>query len=76
MLPERKIAGKPKNRTAQEAERLGITTEKFIAMADAGCVPFMLVGQRRLFDLDITDDALFDYARKQTEAVAHRKGGN
>jgi hypothetical protein len=27
MLPERKIAGKPKNRTAQEAERLGITDQ-------------------------------------------------
>jgi hypothetical protein len=65
------VRGNPKNRTADEAYRLGISEDKLIELANAGIIPGTKLGPRTwVFDPDEVDAALLEIRKKQKEAVA------
>jgi hypothetical protein len=55
--------GKPKNRTAAEAARLGISEDKLSELVKKGIIPVIKLGHStHLFDPEITDAALLRHA--------------
>jgi hypothetical protein len=65
------IRGNLKNRTADEAYRLGISEDKLIELANAGIIPGTKLGPRTwVFDPDEVDAALLEIRKKQKEVVA------
>jgi hypothetical protein len=63
------IRGNLKNRTADEAYRLGISEDKLIELANAGIIPGTKLGPRSwVFDPDEVDVALVELRKKQEVA--------
>ena len=55
--------GKPKNRTAAEAARLGISEDKLSELVKKGIIPVIKLGHStHLFDPETTDAALLRHA--------------
>ena len=55
--------GKPKNRTAAEAARLGISEDKLSELVKQGIIPVIKLGHStHLFDPETTDAALLRHA--------------
>src|SRR5215470_15309143 len=55
--------GKPKNRTAAEAARLGISEDKLSELVKLGMIPVIKLGHStHLFDPETTDAALLRHA--------------
>jgi hypothetical protein len=60
------IRGNLKNRTADEAYRLGISEDKLIELANAGIIPGTKLGPRTwVFDPEEVDAALLELRKKQ-----------
>ena len=61
--------GKPKNRTAAEAARLGISEDKLSELVKKGIIPVIKLGHStHLFDPEITDAALLRHATRNQKA--------
>jgi hypothetical protein len=60
-----------KNRTADEAYRLGISEDKLISLAKGGIIPSTKLGPRTwVFDPAEVDAALLEIRKQQKEGVA------
>ena len=60
------IRGNLKNRTADEAYRLGISEDKLIELANAGIIPGTKLGPRTwVFDPQEVDAALLELRKEQ-----------
>ena len=66
--------GKPKNRTAAEAARLGISEDKLSELVKRGIIPVIKLGHStHLFDPETTDAALLGHlARNQKGGEAEK----
>ena len=61
--------GKPKNRTAAEAARLGISEDKLSELVKKGIIPVIKLGHStHLFDPEITDAALLRHVIRNRKA--------
>jgi hypothetical protein len=61
--------GKPKNRTAAEAARLGISEDKLSELVKKGIIPVIKLGHgTHLFDPETTDAALLGHAARNQKA--------
>jgi len=62
--------GRQKNRTRQEAQRLGISEDKLIALVKAGVIPCIQFNERLwIYDPGEVDDALKELRAKKREHV-------
>jgi hypothetical protein len=61
--------GRPKNRTAAEAARLGISEDKLSELVKEGIIPVIKLGHStHLFDPETTDAALLQHATHNPKA--------
>ena len=66
--------GKPKNRTAAEAARLGISEDKLSELVKKGIIPVIKLGHStHLFDPETTDAALLRHAAHNQKVGENRE---